>query len=206
MKDFGLVVIGAHSGIWLKDLINKYSNHSILLVEPVPYNLKILKEKYSSNKNINICTNAIFSKNKIESFYFVKKDSIEKLGKHWASEIGSFDKNHILNHKSKRFDIVENDITEIKVEFITFDKLVKNYLIRSINRLQIDIEGAEYEVLKSIDLKKIEIKEIIFESKHFDGTFKEGIKLDEIRKKLISANYKLTQLDKENILAEKNYL
>ena len=206
MKDFGLVVIGAHSGIWLKDLINKYSNHSILLVEPVTYNLKILKEKYSSNKNINICTNAIFSKNKIESFYFVKKDSIEKLGKHWASEIGSFDKNHILNHKSKRFDIVENDITEIKVEFITFDKLVKNYLIRSINRLQIDIEGAEYEVLKSIDLKKIEIKEIIFESKHFDGTFKEGIKLDEIRKKLISANYKLTQLDKENILAEKNYL
>ena len=95
MKDFGLVVIGAHSGIWLKDLINKYSNHSILLVEPVPYNLKILKEKYSSNKNINICTNAIFSKNKIESFYFVKKDSIEVNSKNLKFIVTDF-KNEII--------------------------------------------------------------------------------------------------------------
>ena len=206
MKDFGLVVIGAHFGVWLDKEISNYSDQYILLVEPVPYNSKILKNKYSSKENIYINNNVIFSKNKTESFFYVNEDSIHKLGKHWASGIGSFDKNHILNHRSKRFVIDENDISEIKVEFITFDKLVEQYSIRSIDMLQVDIEGAEYELLKSIDLKMIEIKKIFFEFKHFDGTFRVGEKLIEIKEKFISSDYRLTQIDKENILAEKNYL
>ena len=206
MKDFGLVVIGAHFGVWLDKEISNYSDQYILLVEPVPYNSKILKNKYSSKENIYINNNVIFSKNKTESFFYVNEDSIHKLGKHWASGIGSFDKNHILNHRSKRFKIEDIDIVETKIEFITFDELMKRYSIKSINKLQIDIEGAEYEVLNSIDLKKIKINQILFESKHFDGTFKEGKKLKEIKEKLIKEDYKLTVVDNENILAEKNYL
>jgi len=206
LKDFGLVVIGAHFGVWLDKEISNYSDQYILLVEPVPYNSKILKNKYSSKENIYINNNVIFSKNKTESFFYVNEDSIHKLGKHWASGIGSFDKNHILNHRSKRFKIEDIDIVETKIEFITFDELMKRYSIKSINKLQIDIEGAEYEVLNSIDLKKIKINQILFESKHFDGTFKEGKKLKEIKEKLIKEDYKLTVVDNENILAEKNYL
>ena len=203
MKDYGLVVIGAHFGVWLEQEISKYSKQDIILVEPVPYNIDILEKKYSSFKNITICKNAIFSENKVKSFYFVDENSITKLGKHWASAIGSFDKKHILNHKSKRFKIEDSDIKEIKIEFITFDKLVEKYSIQSIDKLQIDVEGAEYEILKTIDFKKTKIDQILFESKHFDGTFTEGKKLQEIKQKLISDNYKLTQIDKENILAKK---
>jgi FkbM family methyltransferase len=206
LKDFGLVVIGAHFGVWLDKEISNYSDQDILLVEPVPYNFKILKNKYSSKENIYINNNVIFSKNKTESFFYVNEDSIHKLGKHWASGIGSFDKNHILNHRSKRFKIEDIDIVETKIEFITFDELMKRYSIKSINKLQIDVEGAEYEVLNSIDLKRIKINQILFESKHFDGTFKEGKKLKEIKEKLIKEDYKLTVVDNENILAEKNYL
>ena len=203
MKDFGLVVIGAHFGVWLEEEISKYSKHNIILVEPVPYNLSILEKKYSGLKNISICKNAIFSENKIMNFYFVDENSIPKLGKHWASAIGSFDKKHILNHKSKRFKIESSDIKEIQIEFITFDKLVEKYSIRSIDKLQIAVEGAEYEILKTIDLKNIKINQILFESKHFDGTFKEGEKLVEIKQKLVSEGYKLSQIDNENILAKK---
>ena len=177
MKDFGLVVIGAHFGVWLEEEISKYSKQDIILVEPVPYNIKVLEEKYSNVKNISVCKNAIFSKNEIKNFYFVDENSITKLGKHWASAIGSFDKKHILNHKSKRFKIEESDIREIKIEFITFGKLVEKYSIRSIEKLQIDVEGAEYEILKTIDFKKIKINKILFESKHFDKTLVEGKKL-----------------------------
>ena len=53
------------------------------------------------------------------------------------------------------------------------------------------------------NIKNIDIKSILFESKHFDGTFKEGPKLELIKKKLISDGYKLSEIDKENILAEK---
>mgnify|MGYP005998482375 FL=1 len=203
MHDFGLVVIGAHSGIHIKDLISEYANQKVLLVEPVPYNYQILENDYKNNENIFISRNAIFDEGKKDNFYHVKQDSIKKLGKHWASQIGSFDKNHILNHKNKRFDIKDEDIQITEVEFITFQDLVKKYSINSINKLQIDVEGAEYKIMHSIDYNKIKIKNIFFESKHFDGTFTEGEKLKEIKDKLILNGYNLKQIDKENILATK---
>ena len=203
MHDFGLVVIGAHSGIHIKDLISEYANSKILLVEPVPYNYQILENDYKNNEKIFISRNAIFDEAKKDNFYHVKKESIKKLGKHWASQIGSFDKNHILNHKNKRFDIKDDDIQITEVEFITFQDLVKKYSINSINKLQIDVEGAEYKIMNSIDYNKIKIENIFFESKHFDGTFTEGEKLKEIKDKLILNGYNLKQIDKENILATK---
>ena len=203
MKNFGLVVIGAHFGVWLNDDLSRYDKENILLVEPVPYNYKKLKERFINSSNIHVCTNAIFSEHKTSKFYYVNEKSISKLGKHWASGIGSFNKSHILDHRTKRFKIEEKDIDEIEIEFITFDDLIEKYFIKSINKLQIDVEGAEYEILNSIDYKKINISSIQFESKHFDGTFKEGAKLEEIKKKLISEGYKLNQIDDENILAEK---
>ena len=203
MKKFGLVVIGAHFGVWLKEDIVQFSDNKILLVEPVPYNYNKLKTNFKDNSNIHICTNAIFSEHKKSKFYYVNENSISKLGKHWASGIGSFNKNHILDHRTKRFKIEEKDVDEIEIEFITFDDLIEKYFIESIDKLQIDVEGAEYEILKSIDYKKINISSIQFESKHFDGTFKEGVKLGEIKKKLISEGYSLNQIDNENILAKK---
>ena len=203
MQDFGLVVIGAHSGLYLKDLVNEYQERNVLLVEPVPYNSEILNSEYKDNPKITICKNAIIDKSKKDFFYYVKKKSIAKLGKHWASQIGSFDKNHILNHKNKRFDIKEDDIETIQIEFITFDDLIQKYSIKSIDKLQIDVEGAEYKIMNSINFQKIEINKILFESKHFDGTFVEGKKLQEIEEKLKSNGYKLQQIDKENILASK---
>ena len=203
MNNFGLVIIGAHSGVWLKSLFEEYQNQNILLVEPVPYNIALLKENTAKYKNISIETSAVSKKNQIKKFYYVKHDSVNKLGKHWASGIGSFDKQHILNHKNKRFAVSDLDIEEVDIQYLTFSDLIERYLISSIDLLQIDVEGAEFEILNSIDFKRIQIKKIIFEFKHFDGTFKEGPKLKLIKDKLINFNYNLKKIDKENILAEK---
>ena len=203
LLDFGLVIIGAHSGTHLHSLISEYDNKKILLVEPVPYNYEKLEESYNNQENIIVCRNAVLDKHKFDNFYYIKKDSIEKLGKHWASGIGSFDKNHILNHWSKRFMVQDKDIQTIQIEFITFNELAEKFSIKSIDMLQIDVEGAEYQIMRLIDYDKIEIKRILFEAKHFDGTFKEGRKLEDIKKLLISKNYKLKHIDKENILAIK---
>ena len=203
MNNFGLVIIGAHSGVWLKSLFEEYQNQNILLVEPVPYNIALLKENTAKYKNISIETSAVSKKNQIKKFYYVKHDAVNKLGKHWASGIGSFDKQHILNHKNKRFAVSDLDIEEVDIQYLTFSDLIERYLISSIDLLQIDVEGAEFEILNSIDFKRIQIKKIIFEFKHFDGTFKEGPKLKLIKDKLINFNYNLKKIDKENILAEK---
>ncbi|MDA9637732.1 FkbM family methyltransferase [Candidatus Pelagibacter sp.] len=204
MNSFGLVIIGAHSGGWLTQLFEKYQNQNILLVEPVPYNIALLKENTAKYKNINIETSAVSEKDQIKKFYYVKPDAVKKLGKHWASGIGSFDKQHILNHKYKRFMISDSDIERIDIQYLSFSNLIEKYSISSIDLLQIDVEGAEFEILSSIDFEKIKINKIIFEFKHFDGTFKEGPKLKLIKEKLIKFNYQLKEIDKENILAEKN--
>ena len=72
MKKFGLVVIGAHFGVWLNDELSRFDKQNILLVEPVPYNYKKLKEKFIKSSNIHICTNAIFSENTIPIFCWEK--------------------------------------------------------------------------------------------------------------------------------------
>ena len=203
MSHFGLVVIGAHTGQYLKETISKYLGKNILLVEPVPYNFEALEKEYENNENILICKNAILDISNKQNFFYVKKTSIKKLGKHWATGIGSFDKNHILSHKGKRFNINDEDIHKEEIEFITFKDLTKKYSIQSIDKLQLDVEGAEYKILNSIDYNKTNINEIFFESKHFDGTFTEGKKLGETKKMLESNGYILEKVDSENILARK---
>ena len=181
----------------------EYKKQNILLVEPVTYNLSLLKENTAKYKNVKIDTSAVSSKKGAQKFYYVKPESVKKLGKHWASGIGSFDKQHILNHKNKRFKIENSDIEEIEIQYLTFTDLVNKYSIASIEMLQIDVEGAEFEILNSIDFEKISIQKIIFEFKHFDGTFTNGPNLKLIKEKLIQSNYSVKEIDKENILAEK---
>ena len=203
MRDFGLVVIGAHTGQYLTEIISEYTNKNILLVEPVPYNYHVLEKEYSNKENFFICKNAIIDNTRKQNFFYVKKESIKKLGKHWATGIGSFDINHILSHKGKRFNITDEDIEEIVIDFITFKDLTERYSIKSIDKLQLDVEGAEYKILNSIDFNEVKINQIIFESKHFDGTFLEGKKLEETKKMLETNGYKLKKVDSENILAKK---
>ena len=201
---FGLVVLGAHIGIHIKDEISKIKDSSILLVEPVPHNISAIKENLKEFKNIHLEPVAVASVRETKDFFFVKATSINKLKKHWASGIGSFNKNHLLNHRTKRFLIEEDDIDKIPIKTVKFEDLIEKYSITEIDKILIDIEGYEYEILKDMDLKKVRINSILFEYKHFDGYRKTGEKLEEILKKFEENNYKTSKVDEENILAIKH--
>ena len=203
MTHFALVVIGAHIGIHIKNEIKNFEKENVLLIEPVPHNVNAIKKNLSEFNNFVIEQVTLGSKKESRDFYFVKEESIHKLNKHWASGIGSFKKEHILNHRSKRFKVEETDIQKITIPCLSFKDLIEKYSIKTIHKLLIDVEGSEYEILKDIEFNKVGIKKIVFEYKHFDGYFKQGKKLDEIIKKLEINNYKVNKLDEENILAEK---
>jgi len=203
LTHFGLVVIGAHIGVHIKNEVENFKKEKILLIEPVPHNVEAIKKNLLEYKDIIIEQLTLGDKKELRDFYFIKEESISKLKKHWASGIGSFNKDHILNHKSKRFQLKEEDIEKMSIRCVRFEDLINKYAINSIEKLLIDVEGSEYQILKDIDLKKVNIKKIIFEYKHFDDYFKQGVKLDEIINKLEKNNYKITKLDEENILAEK---
>ena len=201
---FGLVVLGAHIGIHIKDEISKIKDRSVLLVEPVPHNISAINENLKEFKNIHLEPVAVSSVRETKDFFFVKSTSINKLKKHWASGIGSFNKNHLLNHRTKRFLIEEDDIDKIPIKTIKFEDLIEKYSITEIDKILIDIEGYEYEILRDMDLKKVRINSILFEYKHFDGYQKTGEKLEEILKKFEENNYKTSKVDEENILAIKH--
>ena len=201
---FGLVVLGAHIGIHIKDEISKIKDRSVLLVEPVPHNISAINENLKEFKNIHLEPVAVSSVRETKDFFFVKSTSINKLKKHWASGIGSFNKNHLLNHRTKRFLIEEDDIDKIPIKTVKFEDLIDKYSITEIDKILIDIEGYEYEILRDMDLKKVRINSILFEYKHFDGYQKTGEKLEEILKKFEENNYKTSKVDDENILAIKH--
>ena len=204
MTKFGLVVLGAHIGIHIKDEIEKILPEKVLLVEPVPHNVEAIKKNLNKLEGIKIEQVALSDKNETRNFYFVKNTSIHKLKKHWSSGIGSFNKQHLLDHKSKRFNIEEEDIDNISIETIRFKDLVDKYNINQIDKLLVDVEGSEFAILNDIDLSSINIKKIIFEYKHFDGYQTTGKKLEEILKKFEENGYTTKKIDEENILATKS--
>ena len=197
MNNFDLVVIGACHGFWLENEVKKCSD-KILLIEPVKYNFDQLKNRFKNYKNITFENIAIGEKNELINFFHVLESSVGKLKKHWASGIGSFSKEHILKHRTKRFQITEEDIKCININVITFDALIKKYEIKNIKKLIIDTEGFDYKIIKSINFKKVFIKEIMFEKKHMSGAFQ-----DEIKILLSKENYQLFDISEENILAKK---
>ena len=204
MTKFGLVVIGAHIGIHIKGEIENILPEKVLLVEPVPHNVVEIKKNLNNLEGITIEQVALSDKNETRNFYFVKNTSIHKLKKHWSSGIGSFNKQHLLDHKSKRFKIEEEDIDKISIEVIRFKDLVDKYNINQIDKLLVDVEGSEFSILNDIDLNSINIKRIIFEYKHFDGYQTTGKKLEEILKKFEENGYTTKKIDEENILATKS--
>ena len=204
MTKFGLVVLGAHIGIHIKSEIEKILPEKVLLVEPVPHNVVEIKKNLNNLEGIIIEQFALSDKNETRNFYFVKNTSIHKLKKHWSSGIGSFNKQHLLDHKSKRFKIEEEDIDKISIESIRFKDLVDKYNINQIDKLLVDVEGSEFAILNDIDLSAINIKKIIFEYKHFDGYQTTGKKLKEILKKFEENGYTTKKIDEENILATKS--
>ena len=193
MSEFGLVVLGAHLGVHIKKEIEQTLPKKVLLVEPVPHNVEAINNNLKDFKDIILEQVAISDKKEKKDFFFVKRSSIPKLKKHWSSGIGSFNKSHILDHRSKRFKIEDIDIDKISIQSITLQDLIEKYSITKIDKLLIDVEGSEYAILKNI----------IFEYKHFDGYKTTGKKLEEILKKFDQNNYSVSKIDEENILAEK---
>ena len=202
MKKFDLIIIGAHNGSGLESLILKQKN-KVLLIEPVNYNLQSLKNKFKEKENIIYENAGISDQRNQMKFYCVKESSIKKLGKEWASGIGSFKKKHLIDHYRKRFQITVNDIEEINVKILTFSDLIKKYNINEIEYLFIDTEGYDYRILKSINFNEIKINKVKFEYKHLDDTFEYGKKLLELRKMFGQLNYRETDIDSENITFEK---
>ena len=119
--------IGCHKGEILELLIKKAPNGIHFGFEPLPNFYSDLKKKFSSKK-INILPYALGDENKEVVFHYVKN----------APAYSGL--------KKRDYDKIKPDIEQIKVQQKRLDDCISENT--TIDFIKIDVEGAEFQVLK----------------------------------------------------------
>ncbi len=139
-KEGDIVVdIGAHMGRYTIPSAKSVGvSGKVIAVEAHPYNFGILQHNLKLNKltNVSALNSAVYSKKANLKLYLPDED----LG---------YTMHHSLmtNYLSTKYN---NEIERkfVEVEADTLDNLLKSSGITTVNWIKIDVEGAEYEVLK----------------------------------------------------------
>ena len=158
------MVIGANDGK-LEDFLTSYfdrENLTAILVEPVADLHEALLKKFSLFKNLCFENVAIDKKNKTRAIYKLKhSDCLPD----WTKGLASFSKKVITSHDDQIAGIKDLIIKQ-KVKCVTISSLLKKYRFPELNILQIDTEGYDFEIVKTIDFKLNRPEIIIFEHMH----------------------------------------
>ena len=148
----------------LYPLLRKNKRWKALFVEPVPYLFERLKKNYPDRTRFSF-ENAAVNKGEKLKFYWIDP-AIKKIFKDlpfWYEQLGSFDKQHIINELGKE---VEPFILASEIHGITLESLLERNQVRQIDVLHIDAEGYDWVILSQLDLQRFEPKFILFEYKH----------------------------------------
>jgi FkbM family methyltransferase len=162
--DLTFVQVGAYDGQShdpLNKLLQRMPWRGVLL-EPQPDAFQRLRETYKRNTRLTLINAAIAEKDGKRTLYCVGRKAI---GSHWAQELASFDKAHLLKHAAYVPNIGDC-IEELSVECITFDTLFERTNINHLDMIQIDTEGYDYEIIKLFDVKARKPSIVNFEHAH----------------------------------------
>lgn len=134
-----------------------------IMVEPVQYYFKQLRENYCNSPNLKFENVAISEKEEIRAFYRIEEghDFLPK----WTHGLGSFYQDVLLSHErvipGLRKYIIKQD-----VECISFSTLLDRNAVTDVDVLVIDTEGFDFQIIKQIDFKRIYPSIIVYEHKH----------------------------------------
>lgn len=103
------------------------------------------------SKDINI-NSAISGSEEKKEMYFIDELNTQN----------TLEKNH-LEFLKKHHSVKDNEINIIPIKTIKLDKILEQYNFKNIDFMNIDIEGHEINVLKSLDFNKYLIKTICIE-------------------------------------------
>lgn len=166
-KAASLVQIGSNDGKTgdpLYPLLQKNKNWKALFVEPVPYSFEKLQNNYPDKKRFQFENVAINDGTQL-TFYWVDHKAKQALPDlpYWYDQLGSFDRQHILNHLD---GALEPFILSANLEGLTLQQLFDRNEIKEIDILHIDTEGYDWKILSQLNLKKYQPAFILFEYNH----------------------------------------
>ena len=155
------VDVGAHDGISLNNTLyfEKNNNWSGINIEPI----KEVFDKLVINRPNNINLNCAVCNNDGEIDFLCNTGYTEMI----SGIKDNFDIRHLyrLQCENEKY----GSTTEvIKVETKKLETILNENCISHVNYLSIDVEGAEFEVIKSINFDKVFIDVIGFENNYND--------------------------------------
>lgn len=170
-KNVQIVQIGSNDGKTgdpIFNLIKTNNPWKALFVEPIPYLFERLKINYGNDTRF-IFENVAINDGTKQIFYAVKEEAKTYLPDlpSWYDQLGSFNKENILNHLN---GALEPYIEEILLIGSTLTDLLKRNKINDIALLHIDAEGYDWKILSQLDLNYIKPKIILVEHKHLTDT------------------------------------
>ena len=119
-----------------------------------------------------------FLRKLVKLLFSGKKGTKNLFFDHELSSLNTINKNHTLFLK-KAFSI--NKFQNKKVKTETLNNILKKHKIYRIDFMNIDIEGNELDVLKTINFRKIDIKVICIEIVNYEF-YSKKIKVNKVKK------------------------
>jgi FkbM family methyltransferase len=176
-----IVQIGCHDGndhVLDFCLKNRRDIKEIHLVEPNPEALKDCRQSYSNFQEARFYNLAIVGNHLKSIDLHIPK--IKSFNSH-ASTIPS----HLAAHKHQSFKTIKVKASTL-ANFFDANKLI------TCDRLYMDTEGLDSDIVLSLDFMKYKIKRIEFEVIHADGPFRKSLKYFSCIKKLMDLGYRPT--------------
>ena len=144
------VNVGANDGITgdpCGEFFLRHFSWTGLLIEPVPYCVERLKSIYHEQR-FSVVQSAVGIRG-LKQFYYVFESAKELPDlPPWFDQLGSFDVQHILKHLAGR---LKPYITSREIFVETLREVLEVRRIEKVDFLQIDTEGSDLIVLKSLD-------------------------------------------------------
>lgn len=160
--------VGANDGVTgdpCSDILLGNPAWTGVLVEPVPYCFERLGKNFGDASRFSLEQAAIGAARGKKTLYYVAPEAARSLPglPAFFDQLGSFDRGHILRHLDGR---LEPFIVAREVEVFTLSEVLERNAITDLHLLHVDVEGFDYEVLKSLDFSRHAPLMIFIEHKH----------------------------------------
>jgi FkbM family methyltransferase len=164
------VQIGANDGVVVDPLRLELERRQWrgLMVEPVPYVFSKLAERYGNHPRITLVNAAIADRDGSLPFYSLRETKFGEVVWPWYHTLGSFKKEVVLKHDAFVPDIAER-VVEIQVPCLSFATLCSKYDLQRVDMLQIDAEGYDYEIIRTIPFAQYRPRLIVYEHHHLSA-------------------------------------
>jgi len=192
-EDVWVAEVGANDGRCMDMLypfLKAYDVNAVL-IEPVPYLFDMLRHNYREKRRFQFLNLALDTENGTRTLYYFDKPAAgQGLSESaWGKGLGSFNPDHYKISQDFRSEFLVHQ-KALQTECITFDELVRRCRMpRDIDILQIDIEGRDCALIRSIDPAHLRPRHIIYENRHCPSAEK-----DACERFLLECGYEVTHV------------